>query len=361
MAQQQTLTCVRCGSNRVMTFDAHARDTCYVTLDGDIHEGHAPHDVNLEGEDVGFTVCADCGQMFGTWPLEHHALADDDEPTNQGPTIQLNVLPPSPEYPRIPPVAHGIPPILELKPRIVTQHTPNIPKLSPGIPLQQNPVVPIISPLTTISIPKISPTFTIPTVPQVGLVIPKIQTIPIVPKPQTGPVIPTIPRPQTSPVIPTAPLPRTSPVIPTIHPAQTNLVIPKFPLPPIISHVVPIFPENLLRPIRPIIPEVVYKYTYPITRYSEVTTVIQKATHSEAEDDVMEFYQRDITDEDRERILSVYHTGGLDDVFEYIKDNLVERDPFRHPCKYFELMGDCQFYEGLDTIEENHYRVCLGS
>jgi len=104
-----------------------------------------------------------------------------------------------------------------------------------------------------------------------------------------------------------------------------------------------------------------YRYTYPITRFNDVETTIQTDTPLIGKKAVMAFYNQVINPEDRERILAAYNTDGFFDGFDYIKSNLVERDPTLPPCKYYELMGDCQWYEGLGTISENHFTVHLGS
>lgn len=102
-------------------------------------------------------------------------------------------------------------------------------------------------------------------------------------------------------------------------------------------------------------------YTYPITRYGELETTIKLNCFTEKKRDVMKFYERDVTNEDIKRILKGYHDGQIVDVFNYIRDNLVLRDPSLHQCKYFELMGDCRFYEGITKIDSDHYYVDLGS
>lgn len=104
-----------------------------------------------------------------------------------------------------------------------------------------------------------------------------------------------------------------------------------------------------------------FHYTYPITRYGDVETTIESDTRLTNKKQVMSFYKRAVTPQDRENILAAYHTPGFFDGFDYIKDNLVDRTSDRGPCEYWELMGDCQFYEGLTLIGDNHYNVDLGS
>lgn len=104
-----------------------------------------------------------------------------------------------------------------------------------------------------------------------------------------------------------------------------------------------------------------YFYTYPITRHGELETKVARETFTDKKKDVMAFYQQEISDEDRERILIGYEDGTVADIFGYIKDNLIDRDEEDEPCKYWELMGDCRFYEGLENLGDGCFSVLLGS
>ncbi|CAH6419751.1 Hypothetical protein HVR_LOCUS828 [uncultured virus] len=105
-------------------------------------------------------------------------------------------------------------------------------------------------------------------------------------------------------------------------------------------------------------------YIYPITRYSELTTTIVLDTFTDKRKEVMAFYQRDVTSEDYKRIN--YCNGEISDAFQYVKDNLLLRDPVRGPCKYYELMKVGLRYEGLTDVTDignfgECYEVNLGS
>lgn len=104
-----------------------------------------------------------------------------------------------------------------------------------------------------------------------------------------------------------------------------------------------------------------YTYIYKITRHGELTSVVTSNVFSDKEKDVMNFYKREISEEDKRQIIEAYNAGKLGDTFEYIKDNLVERDSTRSPCRYKELMGARDFFEGLEETEPNTFYVCLGS
>jgi hypothetical protein len=49
---------------------AHGRDCCNVSI-GEIDcEGYLPSDLGIGGgDDMRISVCLDCGQLQGTWPL----------------------------------------------------------------------------------------------------------------------------------------------------------------------------------------------------------------------------------------------------------------------------------------------------
>jgi len=74
------LQCQRCNSGRILDVNAHGRDCNHFALQlstGEIseHEGYVPGELGVGcGDDVEFTVCLDCGQMQGDWPLPATAL-----------------------------------------------------------------------------------------------------------------------------------------------------------------------------------------------------------------------------------------------------------------------------------------------
>ena len=67
-----------CGSIRFMCVSAKCSDLCSVTLDGIDTDGYVPSNLNIgESDYVEFSVCAECGQMRGKWPLQINALEID--------------------------------------------------------------------------------------------------------------------------------------------------------------------------------------------------------------------------------------------------------------------------------------------
>jgi len=75
----------------------------------------------------------------------------------------------------------------------------------------------------------------------------------------------------------------------------------------------------------------------------------------------MDFYDREISDADMEMILEEFNEGRVADILGYIRDNIVNRDPSLPPCEYHEIMGDCQWFEGLSAISDTVFSVDLGS
>jgi hypothetical protein len=64
-----------------MVVTAKSNDQCIIDLDGEKFRGYMLSTINCgAGDYTGFSVCADCGQMDGTWPLTRKAhLIDEDE------------------------------------------------------------------------------------------------------------------------------------------------------------------------------------------------------------------------------------------------------------------------------------------
>ena len=105
-----------------------------------------------------------------------------------------------------------------------------------------------------------------------------------------------------------------------------------------------------------------YSYTYPITRYNELTTVVHRDTPlPDNEEEVMAFYDQYISSEDLDRIIDGYNSGEVSDTWDYIKDHIIDRDPSLEPCRYREIMGELKYYEGLSQTPDGSYKVDLGS
>lgn len=64
------MNCQRCKSERVLAAGCKCSDMYNHTLKGQEYDGYVPHDVGLGGGDyINISVCLDCGQLQGEWPL----------------------------------------------------------------------------------------------------------------------------------------------------------------------------------------------------------------------------------------------------------------------------------------------------
>jgi hypothetical protein len=64
------MNCQRCNSARILNVNAKASDCIFLRLGEHERDGYMPDDVNLGGGDyVEFSVCLDCGQVQGEYPL----------------------------------------------------------------------------------------------------------------------------------------------------------------------------------------------------------------------------------------------------------------------------------------------------
>lgn len=101
---------------------------------------------------------------------------------------------------------------------------------------------------------------------------------------------------------------------------------------------------------------------FPITRYGEIESSVTLDLSKEEDmikfSDPMHVYRDYLTEDERDRILEGYHKGEVDDVFNYIRDNLITHSGL---VLRFQLMGDRHFYEGLTTQSEGVYYINLGS
>lgn len=104
-----------------------------------------------------------------------------------------------------------------------------------------------------------------------------------------------------------------------------------------------------------------FLYEYDITRYGEISVTVERNEYTENEKDIMAFYNTEITAAHKQLIIEGFNNEEIADTFNYIKDNLIDRPSSKPPCTYKELMGDCQFFEGISKESNGHYGVILGS
>lgn len=81
----------KCGSKRVMQVSAKCNDLCSVTIGHDHINNYSevPSNINIgAGDYIILMICADCGHLFGNWPLpdiieiRKSQITDDNESTN---------------------------------------------------------------------------------------------------------------------------------------------------------------------------------------------------------------------------------------------------------------------------------------
>jgi len=66
-----------CDSPRIMSLTAKCRGDCFLSLDRKDIVGDIPDNLNVGGGNcVNFNVCAECGYMFGIWPLPFYESDD---------------------------------------------------------------------------------------------------------------------------------------------------------------------------------------------------------------------------------------------------------------------------------------------
>jgi hypothetical protein len=64
------MSCQKCESERILSIHGKTGDMCHAEFNGIEHDGYVPRDANIGGGDyLKFSVCCDCGQMQGQWPL----------------------------------------------------------------------------------------------------------------------------------------------------------------------------------------------------------------------------------------------------------------------------------------------------
>ena len=72
--------CQNCGSNRLFFLYAHASDLHTWEFHGIEEEGYAPEVQNIcSGDDTEVTICLDCGQAQGKWPVPDPKTGDEDD------------------------------------------------------------------------------------------------------------------------------------------------------------------------------------------------------------------------------------------------------------------------------------------
>lgn len=69
------MACQRCSSERIMSISGKCSDMCSVQINDKEHDGYVPRDLGIGGGDyIDLSICADCGQKQGTFPLPPSAM-----------------------------------------------------------------------------------------------------------------------------------------------------------------------------------------------------------------------------------------------------------------------------------------------
>lgn len=104
-------------------------------------------------------------------------------------------------------------------------------------------------------------------------------------------------------------------------------------------------------------PSVEVTLQYPITRYYRVYVDVKFPKLPKTKEQIMKFYERIVSKEHRKLILAAYNQDPSRD---HNRIACCFRDE-EFTCPYSELMSDLRFYEGLEKVGENVYKVKLGS
>lgn len=79
------MSCQSCGSARLLEASAHCSDMFSGSIGGKEISGYVPRDLGIGGgDDMEITLCLDCGQVQGTWPLPrstHETVAEKRTPS----------------------------------------------------------------------------------------------------------------------------------------------------------------------------------------------------------------------------------------------------------------------------------------
>lgn len=73
------MNCQRCNSERVLSLNSKQSDLCFSEFMGEEKDGYAPDVDNVcSGDYTAFSVCLECGQMQGNFPVKHPIEKNED-------------------------------------------------------------------------------------------------------------------------------------------------------------------------------------------------------------------------------------------------------------------------------------------
>ena len=74
------MTCLKCGSGRIVAVNAKCSDLCMVTYGDKQRDGYVPDDIGIgSGDYVDFNYCLHCGQIQDEFPKAADSLESADE------------------------------------------------------------------------------------------------------------------------------------------------------------------------------------------------------------------------------------------------------------------------------------------
>jgi len=69
--------CQRCKSQRMLLVNGKCSDLCQLIYQDKEADGYVPYNLNVGGGDyIEFTVCLECGQVQGTFPVPEETVAE---------------------------------------------------------------------------------------------------------------------------------------------------------------------------------------------------------------------------------------------------------------------------------------------
>ena len=81
------MECLKCKSDRIIDLQAHCSDLFCLNYKGReiISSDYVPYEMGIGGgDDVDLEICMNCGQVQGTFPIEHELLTDKENEENDG-------------------------------------------------------------------------------------------------------------------------------------------------------------------------------------------------------------------------------------------------------------------------------------
>ena len=73
------MNCRNCSSGRLLEVNGKTSDMCFMSFGEHENDGYVPEGLNLGGGDyLNFTICLDCGQLQGQFPVNDPKFAQKE-------------------------------------------------------------------------------------------------------------------------------------------------------------------------------------------------------------------------------------------------------------------------------------------